>query len=699
MLDAVKNAITDSIILPTLRMICSFFDWIVYSIISWAYKILIYLANIDIFTDNQPIEDFMSRIYILLGIFMLFKLSFSIIQYIADPNSFKDENKGFGKLIKNVLVALILLVSVPTLFDMAYDLQRIIVKNNVIGEIIMGADFSTSNSKSDDTIETEIKDVQFLMYSAFTTLNTDVVEGCGDATIIGSKKMAKEETCLNNLNDILANDDDAKANNVTVYSFFKRCESSSCNEVTDDRNFSAFQVLNNIQVDGDNGKEWLVNYIPLISTIAGGYVAILLIMFCVDISVRIIKLCFLQMIAPISIVSYIDPKESMSDSKLKKWLSQCGSTYISLFIRLATIFFVMSLINIISNTIIGGVGSYSTNGYTISGVDEVAIYVFLTIGAFTFAKKVPEMIEDLFGIKSSGELHLASAGKTLGVAGLGIAGGAIGSIGATASSIAASKDQGLGAGKTAVNAFAGGLTGGARGTIGGAKSKGKGFVKGATSGVGQAARSAALRGNTKWTDRTGARIRNAMGMQSKFEGLDNKAKMHKSIAGHVDAMTDRARDQLSKKDLQYQTIAQDISKLKNSYDNEKQFTYQDANGKTITIGAGDADYKKHYQAALKSYQDQQKQMEEDYVTRGGLDGGTPDDVLALEKKTLTQEIIDNNLGNVYNVDEKSSFAEFKTVGDAAKAEHMAITSSDEYKDAKATTESVKSSTIQHKMNE
>ena len=67
-------------------------------------------------------------------------------------------------------------------------------------------------------------------------------------------------------------------------------------------------------------------------------VVLLLINFCMDVAVRSIKLAFLQLVAPIPIISYIDPK-SGKDGLFKKWYDMCFKTYLSLFIRLLALYF------------------------------------------------------------------------------------------------------------------------------------------------------------------------------------------------------------------------------------------------------------------------------------------------------------------------------------------------------------------------
>lgn len=411
------------------RTLMFFLDNIVYGLIPEIYKIFVYLSELNLYGDSSsPIQKLVSHIYVLLGIFMLFKISFSLLQYIVDPSAFRDSSKGMGKLVTNVLVTLVLLVSVPFIFDKAMDLQTEIVQSNVIGQLILGTSMGDlqSDDESNNTIqeiEKRAKDVQFMMFGAFYSLNPAVTKneqfnGCnGKSGVFGAIDMATED-CLNDLNEAISGYDDASANDVTLYSFFKHGTDG-----TDDRNFYHFDKLLWWKVDGN----YVINYLPFISTAAGIYVVFLLITFCVDIAVRTIKLCFLQMIAPIAIVSYIDPKESISNGKLSAWIKECASTYFSLFLRLATIFLVILLISVISSSILADGGYIS--GQINSNKYNIWLYLFLIIGAFMFAKQVPKMIESIFGLKGTGELSLnpfKSIGNILATPAIAAGGAAIG---------------------------------------------------------------------------------------------------------------------------------------------------------------------------------------------------------------------------------------------------------------------------------
>ena len=664
-------------------------DNIIYGLIPQIYRLFIYLSEIDLFSNNSAINTLIKHIYVLLGIFMLFKVSFSLLQYIVDPNSFRDSSKGMGKLITNVLVALVLLVSVPSIFTLAMDLQREIVQSNAIGQLILGTsagivEIQGDNTATinDDAVEEMAIDLQFMLYGAFYSINPAVMqdgrilESCENTSgVLGSIDMATEN-CLEALQNNLPND--ATSNGVSLYSFFKHTTDTSGDEcriavtqdgitICDERDFGHLDKLLWWKDDGD----YVINYLPIISAAAGIYVIFLLIGFCVDIAVRAIKLCFLQMIAPIAIVSYVDPKESISNGKLNSWIKECASTYFSLFLRLATIFLVMFIIQMISSTLL-------SNGENISGLPtdgsyNIWIYLFLVIGAFMFAKQVPKIIESIFGIKGTGDLNLNPL-KNAGAAG--IIGGVAGfGAGAVASGIAAGKTS-LDSGENKLTAFrrtlGGAASGGLRGGVSGAFAGGKGVFNKAFNVAGDISRNTALKANTKFPYRVGAYVRNAVGAQSLRETLDQKAGIYEGIekaGGDIEA---RARDQLSKKDDVWKII-----QGRRAW-NEQQF----AMGKI-----DDATYKQN----LNDYFKAEQFRIEKYVNNNG-DMGTAalsgDDELVIQKETLARSVKESKLkdgvyGNIYNTTNAADI-KWEDIDSSKKKAHLKayeIKNSDKYEDA------------------
>lgn len=554
------------VLIDLARSLMFFFDNIIYGLIPTIYKLFVYLSEVDLFTGNTQISNLVNHIYALLGIFMLFKVSFSLLQYIVDPNSFRDSSKGMGKLITNVLVALVLLVSVPSIFSVLMEFQTTIVQSNAIGRLILGTNTTGNGNEavegdriSVEGVNTMAKDLQFMIYGAFYSIdskfidsnsfeydNGGILSNCeGTTGILGSTDMAiaNNGQCLDQLAVEMEKQDDISANGVNLYSFYKYVNEQG--EIVDERDFNDFGRLLTWKQDG----VYVINYLPLISAAAGIYIVFLLISFSVDVAVRAIKLCFLQMVAPIAIVSYVDPKESVSNGKLHNWVVECSKTYFSLFLRLATIFLVMFVISAVASTVI-------SSGSNIKGLLQedpsynIWIYLFLVLGAFMFAKQVPNIIESIFGIKFSGDLHL-NPFKNEGLATL--TGGVVGAgIGGVASSIASAKTASI----MGDNKFKAALSGFTKGTLGGAF-KGKNWDGKNLSSListplgvsGDIARYQAAKHGTRLGDRAGAMINEAIGapqkadiMKKRIENAGRFTKLYDAVDGGVAAKMAKLKD-------------------------------------------------------------------------------------------------------------------------------------------------------------
>ena len=72
-----------------------FLDGIIYSFIDKLYQLFMALASARILTEEN-IQHFMDRIYIVLGVIMLFVLAYSILMSIINPDNMnKSENGSF----------------------------------------------------------------------------------------------------------------------------------------------------------------------------------------------------------------------------------------------------------------------------------------------------------------------------------------------------------------------------------------------------------------------------------------------------------------------------------------------------------------------------------------------------------------------------------------------------------------------------
>lgn len=148
----------------------------------------------------------------------------------------------------------------------------------------------------------------------------------------------------------------------------------------------------------------------IMALICGIAVIVFLIILGIDLVVRGLKLLLLQVIAPIPIMCYMNPKDKI----FNQWIKMYTSVYAELFIKLAGVQIAIKLI-----------------GFLMLSVDNtpgVFLKIIYLFGIFIFAKAVPDLLIKLFGLeKGSGSFKeaagLAKAGLGFGV---GAAAGAIG---------------------------------------------------------------------------------------------------------------------------------------------------------------------------------------------------------------------------------------------------------------------------------
>lgn len=313
-----------------LRALLFFIDRIIYFLVDKVYALFIEIANTTIITEGV-IDEFAGKIYGLLGIFMLFKVSFSILTYIVNPDEFADKNKGMSKLATNIVTSLVLLIAVPFVFSEAMELQRIILKDDIIPKIISTADVNVSSQDP----------------------------GAGSKMAVITYKAFLSPAPGDTLGDIFGIDINEK----------------------------------------DSSDNYKYDYSFIISTVVGVVLILLLVSYCFDIALRSIKLGFLRMLAPVPIIARIDPKKG--NELFNKWVKNCVSTYLDLFMRLLAIFFAIFIIQVIISE--GGIESNVDGNPTTAS--PLAI-VFIILGALMFAKQLPKLISDLLGLDLKGNFSL-----------------------------------------------------------------------------------------------------------------------------------------------------------------------------------------------------------------------------------------------------------------------------------------------------
>lgn len=512
----------------TWRTVCSFIDRVVYWFIEVLISLFDAIADIRIFSgDNDSLlTNITNRIYLFIAIIMIFKVSFSIIQYIINPDNMNKGENGFGKVIQNVILSLVLLVVTPYIFDFAYNIQGPLVE--AVPKIILGiaADDETKKDEAAITAEEQAKlksSIPIRLLSAFIQpnyrQNYDItLKNAGFYCEKSNAAMLKEDGSYNDkFSDCLTS--------ISLYTYFDGedipREMSPSALLAKAYNENQYSLLLDIVNAKKDDSIYLFEYKWLFSTVAGIFVIIMYINFCIDIAIRTVKFSFLELISAVPIISMVDPKSSKS-GMMSKWVKQCFNTYLGLFIRI----FAVSLVVLICQIIFAP--SFLSS---ISGDYDVRVWTSFVIffGALMFAKELPKMISDLTGIDLKGDFNMNPFKR---IPGLNVANklggaaltGAIGGVGgAVAAGIATGKN-----GKNVGAIIGSSVMGLGRGMFGGMKAGYGSGLKGAAgatsktvSGIGNRYMSY---GDSTLMGRLGSSIRTSIGLPTVADDYEKQIK-------------------------------------------------------------------------------------------------------------------------------------------------------------------------------
>lgn len=324
----------------------------IYSLISILFDVFYNLANIRILNagyevngiwHDAPITVIYKRVTLLLGIIMVFYVTFQFIKYVLEPDTFSDKEKGGEKLVFKLIIVVVLMGTVPTIFDKAYDVQRLILNSHLIDKVLIG--------NANSNVESFGRNLSANVFSLFYYQDVSVSEG-----LICEDNLTCQEIVKMNLGGI------TRAGSMPV-------------------------ITTGLGKKVNDGR-YAIHFDAWFAMGVGLFLCYILVLYVIDIGVRVAQLTYLQIIAPIPIIAYLSPKK---DGMFQKWAKQCAITFLDLFIRL---FIICFMLLVISNISISSIGE-SIN----ANVDETTktwVYIALILGLLLFAQKAPKLIQELF---------------------------------------------------------------------------------------------------------------------------------------------------------------------------------------------------------------------------------------------------------------------------------------------------------------
>ena len=389
------------------RTIFTALDNFGYFFLNGIFSVFFTIVNAELFS-GELISTFYERVQLILGVLMIFKLSITLLQIIVNPDMFKDKQKGAGSLVKRIVVVLILLsLIVPIegipendsnplnqqirangiLFGFLYQFQDSVIQDNILGKLILGSNTDTISEESGSDLN-NMSDIGSVMSStvAKAFIRPTIKER-------GSDDFASEQEYEDNV---------ACPGETEAMPWFNSQLTSG----------TLINHINDTCESEETGEEvYVFDYTILGGLICSIIMTIITIGFTLDIAVRAIKLAVLRLIAPVPIISYISPGQE-KDGAFGNWVKTLTSTYLSLFIRLAIIYFGAYLIIIVS------AGEFNIWQSSPSFITSLLASIFIIIGILVFMKQAPKFFQDMLGIKGDGKLF-SGIGTMLGAAALG----------------------------------------------------------------------------------------------------------------------------------------------------------------------------------------------------------------------------------------------------------------------------------------
>lgn len=529
------------------------------------------LNLVDTFNDSplaEKLNNISANVYVLVGVFMLFRIGVSLLNYLVDPSKLDDKKVGGGQLVTHILISIVLLLSLNFVFKWTNDLQTILLeRDGILYKIISTGnaemsklnDLQLINTQEVSVVSKKYKDNENICNNTATIkaalkehIINNIREGCFTKkyTRAEAEKLVNsvpitynssgreltgisgsiDETSLKGLNTKVSvkyknqvgqSVSGVKPNfhltNATCYFNFPLsrdysdnsldsisgfhveyyCDSSKSDEV--EKSIEGIENKKEQQIRKDQGKydnssieesgfefatitlstfmspsdevddtilkqysgekssDWWADQIEdeqksssgitysmdwLLAFICGLAIIAVLLAIMIEVVVRNLKLVFLQAIAPIPVVSYMNP----NDKLLGTWVKQYIGVYFSLFIQLFVILIIPDLMMKLLDSVTGG----------------FILKIVIIAGCLLFTKEAPKFIGKLLGLDNM-EGSFGDAFKMV-KTGLGIGAGA-------AAGAVAGAFTGAGAGGS-LSTFMGGMLGGAfRGASSGAQGK------------------------------------------------------------------------------------------------------------------------------------------------------------------------------------------------------------------------------------
>ena len=339
-----------------------------YTVAAFGFKIFLILAEGQLI-GSDSYQILVNNIYAILGVVMLFIVAFMLLKLMINP----EESKGataIKKIVVNLITSIIGISLISPAFGFAYDVQKAVLDNNTIGKV-----FGGSFSKGNNDVTTGAYDIVNGVWLAFLT----PVEKSG-----------------------------TKCDKLDTYDKIKNCYESirfdktsmliTTQNVLKNGSFSGYLNAPQALHDGD------VSFDFIMSLIGGLLLVYISVSYCFDMGLRLVKLAFYQVIAPIPLLLRIIPDGKMS-GVFGNWLKITITCFMEVFVRILVLYFCVFLCSAIKTS------DYLDSVLVNHGFLTVQFTkAFIFMGLITFMRQAPKLISEVTGI-DSGNMKLGIKDK------------------------------------------------------------------------------------------------------------------------------------------------------------------------------------------------------------------------------------------------------------------------------------------------
>lgn len=381
-LDASKNTSFGQLLKTLLSFVCLLIDSVVYFLVKVAYKLFLALAQFELFNDSA-FEYLINRTYIVIGVISLFIVAYSLLNAIINPDNASKGNKSITKIVKNIVIAIIGVAVMPTIFSYFYYFQKVVLCNNFIPRLIL----QQVNKNDTTTLNNTAEELPELIFESFFYPNK--LESADNSN-------SEDDPVMSEATSIVVE----KPNPKTKQETGQETDQYTLAEAYDNaKHGMSFWDAFSLFIYSEPGvRDNSIQYLIILSTIAGGYIAYVFLNLCLDMGIRAVKLGYLELIAPLAIMTIIVPGQ---DGVFKNWSKKTISCAVEVFTRLFVVVFAVYLVSTIKDIL---QPSFSS---TLCGIELNFVYILLLraiiyFSIFAFAKQAPKFFSEATGIKSDG---------------------------------------------------------------------------------------------------------------------------------------------------------------------------------------------------------------------------------------------------------------------------------------------------------